>query len=81
LLRAIKRGDIALDEVMKTAEAMTPELEEARNAGVLPERPDAGRIDRLLRRIRAEIARRHISGAPGPFGVDAPEFPDARWDT
>lgn len=80
LLRRIKRGEVPLAEVIQIAESMTQKLEEARAADVLPERPDVGRIDGLLRRIRAEIARRHTSGAPGPFGSGAPEFALARWD-
>jgi hypothetical protein len=59
LLR-IKRGELALDQVIEEAEAMTPALEAARASVVLPERPDFERADRLLRRIGEEIARRHF---------------------
>ena len=45
----------------------------------LPEVADVARIDRLLRRIRAEAARRFFARVPGPFGRDAPELPVARW--
>ena len=78
-LLAIKRGEVALAEVLEKAEARMPELEAARRSTPLPEVADVGRIDRLLRRVRAEAARRHFAGEPGPFGRDAPELPTARW--
>lgn len=78
-LLAIKRGEVPLEEVLVDAESMLPELEAARDGSQLPKRPDVGRADRLLRRVATEIARRRIEGAPGPWGADATEPPEATW--
>lgn len=78
-LLAIKRGEVSLDDVLAEAEAMAPELERARDASALPRRPDVARADALLRRIGDEIARRWVTGAPGPFGNDAPQPPEVTW--
>jgi hypothetical protein len=80
-LLAIKRGAVPLDEVLRQAEAMTPALEEARRSTALPARPDLRRADELLRRVREELARRFASGAPGPWGVDAPPPPPLDWES
>lgn len=79
-LFAIKRGEVALSEVLAEADAMAPDLEAARRASTLPRRPDVGRIDGLLRRIGEELARRWISRAEGPFGRDAPPAPEVIWN-
>jgi hypothetical protein len=79
-LLAIKRGEWSLDRTLAAAEAMTPELEDARLATRLPPRPDAARADALLRRIREEVARRHVSREPGPLGAGAPAPPWVVWD-
>jgi hypothetical protein len=79
-LLAIKAGQVPLDEVLREAEALTPELEAARQASVLPRRPDVGRADALLRRIREETARRWAGGVPGPFGVDSAPAPEVVWE-
>lgn len=78
LLR-IKRGEVPLDEVLEEAEGMLPALEAARDQSQLPDRPDVGRADKLLRRVATEIARRRIEAAPGPWGADAAEPPEATW--
>ncbi|MBF5043573.1 UDP-phosphate N-acetylglucosaminyl 1-phosphate transferase [Aggregicoccus sp. 17bor-14] len=75
LLR-IKRGEVSLDEVLAEAEALAPSLEQARDASRLPEHPDYVRADALLKRIGDEVARRHVQGVPGPFGVAAPPPPE-----
>jgi hypothetical protein len=74
-LLAIKRGQVALDEVLRRAEARIPALDEARQATPLPAQPDVERADGLLRRMRQELARRWHTGAPGPLGRDAPPLP------
>ncbi|MCL2723115.1 MAG: nucleotidyltransferase domain-containing protein [Polyangiaceae bacterium] len=79
-LLAIKRGEVALADVLAEADAMAPELEAARDASRLPRRPDVARIDVLLRRIGEELARRWITRAEGPFGKDAPPAPEAIWN-
>jgi hypothetical protein len=79
-LLAIKRGDVSLDETMRAAEALTPELDEARRASPLPARPDVARADALMRRVGAEVARRWVEQAPGPWGRDAPAPPPIAWD-
>ncbi len=77
---AIKRGEVALAEVLAMARERMPELEAARHSAPLPEVADVGRVDRLLRRVRDEAARRFITREPGPFGRNAPELPIARWN-
>jgi len=79
-LLAIKRGAWSLDRTLAVAEALTPELEEARLATRLPPHPDVPRAEALLRQIREEIARRHLTCAPGSLGRDAPAAPIAIWD-
>jgi hypothetical protein len=74
-LLQIKRGEVALDEVLAEAESLVPGLEAARDASPLPERPDYARADRLLRRAGAELARRSVLQLPGPLGADAPPPP------
>lgn len=68
----IKHGRVALDEVLRDAEALAPELEAARDSSPLPEQPDYARADALLRRVGQELARRHVLREPGPWGQDAP---------
>ena len=79
-LRAIKRGEVALAEVLAEADAMTPALEAARDGSKLPRRPDVARADALLRRIGEELARRFVARAEGPFGKDAPPPPEVVWN-
>jgi hypothetical protein len=74
-LLAIKRGEVALDEVLREAEALSPALEAARDESRLPEHPDYRAADALLKRLGQELARRHVSSVPGPFGAQAPEAP------
>lgn len=78
-LLSVKRGEVSLGEVLQEADGMIPALEQARDGSPLPERPDVARADTLLRRINAEIARRHIEQRPGPWGTDAPLAPNAEW--
>jgi predicted nucleotidyltransferase len=78
-LLAIKKGQVSLDDVLAEADAMAPELEHARDESTLPGRPDVARADALLRRIGGELARRWVSGEPGPFGKDAPRPPEVTW--
>ncbi|MDC0685571.1 DNA polymerase beta superfamily protein [Sorangium atrum] len=79
-LLAIKSGAWPLDRTIELAESMTPDLEAARLATKLPPHPDVPRADVLLRRVREEIARRHLATEPGPLGKDAPPAPVATWD-
>jgi RNA repair pathway DNA polymerase beta family protein len=79
LLLSIKKGALSLAEVIARAEAMAPELEEARRVSPLPRRPDVARVDALLRRVNDELARRHVLRAPGPWGSDAPPPPPVAW--
>ncbi|HVV85419.1 MAG TPA: nucleotidyltransferase domain-containing protein, partial [Kofleriaceae bacterium] len=65
-LLAIKRGEVALAEVLAMARAMTPALEAARAASRLPRQADLPRVDGALRAIRAEAARRWLAREPGP---------------
>ncbi len=74
-LLSVKRGEIALDEVLRRAEARIPELEDARRSTKLPRMPDVRRADALLRRLRQETARRWVFGQPGAFGSNAPPLP------
>jgi hypothetical protein len=76
----IKRGEVPLRAVLDQAEQLTAELEDARRHTPLPARADVARVDGVLRRIREEAARRWIQRAAGPFGAEAPAFPEARWE-
>jgi predicted nucleotidyltransferase len=78
-LLAIKKGSVAVDDVLAEAEAMAPELERAKDESRLPKRPDVTRADALLRRVGEELARRWASAVPGPFGKDAPTPPEVVW--
>lgn len=80
MLLAIKGGELAMTEVMELANEMTPELEAARANSPLPKRPDVAAADRVLREARAESARRWCSLQQGPWGEQAPEPPEARYD-
>lgn len=79
-LLAIKRGEVPMAEVVARARAMTPALEAARAASALPPRADLGRAEAALRAIRDEVARRHVTAAPGPWGAGAPPPPAARYE-
>jgi len=76
---AIKKGLVSLEEVVREAEGMAPDLERARDASRLPARPDVVRADALLRRVQEELARRFVSNVPGPFGEAAPAAPEIAW--
>ncbi|MEI8258484.1 MAG: nucleotidyltransferase domain-containing protein [Deltaproteobacteria bacterium] len=76
----IKKGRVALDEVLAEAEAMAPDLESARSQTPLPPRPDVARADTLLKRVGVELARRWVERVPGPLGRDAPDAPEATWE-
>lgn len=76
LLMAIKKGQVSLEETMREAESRARLLEGARKATRLPPAPDVGRADALLCRIGTEVARRALSGEPGPLGRDAPRRPE-----
>lgn len=75
-LLAIKRSEVALADVLREATERLPGLEEARNTTALPAHPDVARADRLLRRVRVELARRSITAQSGPWGADAPPAPE-----
>ena len=79
-LFAIKRGEVPLTEVLARAEGLSVDLEAARTKTSLPAQPDVPRAEAALRRVRHEIARRAVLGAPGPFGADAPAPPVAHWE-
>lgn len=78
-LLAVKRGEVAIADVLAEAEAMAPDLEAARDASKLPRRPDVARADALSRRVHEEIARRWTLKSPGVFGSDAPPAPEVTW--
>jgi len=78
-LLAIKRGEVAIADILAEAEAMAAELDDARARSPLPVKPDLARADALLRRIHEEVARRHVAGEPGPLGADAPAPPEVGW--
>jgi hypothetical protein len=79
-LVAIKRGEVAMPDVMALARELTPRLEAARQASALPAHPDVSRADRVLRAARAEAARRAVERVPGPWGKGAPTPPEASYD-
>ncbi|WP_434382527.1 DNA polymerase beta superfamily protein [Melittangium boletus] len=71
----IKAGQVPLEDVLRDAEALAPELEEAHRQSALPALPDHARADRLLRRVGEELARRWVLREPGPLGREAPAPP------
>jgi hypothetical protein len=71
---------VARAVVLAVAVALTPALVDARRTTPLPARPDLARADALLRRLRAETARRHVHAVPGPWGADAPPPPTPAWE-
>lgn len=79
-LFAIKRGEVAMPDVVAMARSMTPALEAARATSRLPRRADLARAEAALRSIRAQIARRWYEAGPGPWGADAPAPPTARFE-
>ena len=79
-LLAIKQGEVPMADVMALARELTPRLEAARQTSPLPQRSDVAAADRVLHAIRDESARRWISRQPGPWGADAPQPPEARFD-
>lgn len=79
-LLEIKHGKVPLEDVLRDAEELAPELEAARNRSAMPERPDYARADRLARRLGEEMARRWIQQLPGPWGREAPPAPTVHWD-
>ncbi len=79
-LLAIKRGEVAMTDVMALARELTPKLEAAREASPLPRYPDVAAADRVLRDARDEAARRWVMRAPGPWGAAAPAPPEAHYD-
>lgn len=79
-LLAIKRGEVPIADVLALARELTPRLEGARQTSPLPRHPDVTRADRVLRAVRAEVARRAVERVPGPWGADAPAPPEAHHD-
>ncbi len=75
-LLEIKEGRVELDEVLREAEAFSPELDEARETSKLPEAPDVVRAHRLVCRISEESARRWVSKAANVWGAQAPTPPE-----
>lgn len=72
-LRAIKAGDVPLRQALAWTEHAATGLEAAREGSPLPAKPDVAAADVLLRRVRAEAARRWFEREAGPWGRDAPE--------
>ncbi|MER2560710.1 MAG: UDP-phosphate N-acetylglucosaminyl 1-phosphate transferase, partial [Myxococcaceae bacterium] len=72
----IKAGRVPLEEVLREAESLAPELEAARDASKLPEAPDRLEAHRLLVRISEARATRWLSRVKGPWGADAPAAPE-----
>lgn len=79
-LLAIKRGEVAMADVMALARELTPRLEAARQTSRLPRHGDIARAEQLLRAVRDEAARRWLAATPGPWGADAAPPPQARFD-
>lgn len=71
----IKAGAVPLDDVLREAEALAPDLEAARDASTLPDGPDLPTAHRLLQRIAEARAARWLARAAGPWGRDAPPAP------
>jgi hypothetical protein len=79
-LLAIKNGDVPMSDVMALARELTPRLEASRQTSPLPRHPDIAGADRVLRAAREQAARRFVERSPGPWGAQAPDPPEARFD-
>lgn len=80
-LLAIKRGEVALEDVLARAEQLSRDLDEAHRTTRLPARPDLARAQRLVREVREEAARRWLArGEDDVFGLRASEVPVPEWD-
>ena len=79
-LLAIKKGEVPMADVMALAHELTPRLEAARQGSPLPRHADVSRAERVLRAARDEAARRWLNREAGPWGADAPDAPEARFD-
>lgn len=78
-LFAIKRGEVDLDEVLARANALSRDLDDARRATELPERPDLARAQALLLEVRESAARRWLDKADDSFGQNAVPVPVPEW--
>lgn len=78
-LLAIKQGEVELDAVLRRAEDLSRELDEAHRTTRLPERPDLARAQALLLRVREEAARRWLSESDDAFGKRAAKVPLPEW--
>jgi RNA repair pathway DNA polymerase beta family len=78
-LLAIKRGEVDLESVLQRAEGLSRELDEARRATKLPERPDLRRAQALLTRVREDAARRWLNDADDAFARRAAPVPLPEW--
>jgi hypothetical protein len=79
-LLAIKKGEVPMPDVMALARELTPKLEAARQASPLPRHGDVARAEKVLRAARDEASRRWLGREAGPWGADAPDAPEARFD-
>ncbi len=80
-LLAIKRGEVALDDVVTEAEALIPRSRRLRRPKRNPRIPDLQRADALARRIHGEVARRFDAVEPRPCGRDAPPTFSVEWSS
>jgi hypothetical protein len=78
-LLAIKRGEVALEDVLARAEELSRDLDDAHRNTKLPERPDLARAQALLLRVREEAARRWLSDADDSFCRGAAPVPLPEW--
>ena len=76
---AIKRGEVELESVLRRAEELARELDDAHRKTVLPERPGLARAQALLVRIREEAARRWLAATDDAFGRRAAPLPLPEW--
>lgn len=72
----IKAGRVPLEEVLREAESLAPELEAARDASKLPEAPDRLVAHRLLVRVNETRASRWLNHVTGAWGAGAPAAPE-----
>lgn len=76
---AIKRGEVALEDVLVRAEELSRDLDDAHRNTKLPERPDLARAQALLLRVREEAARRWLSDTDDSFCGGAAPVPLPEW--
>lgn len=80
-LLAIKHGEVELRDVLRRAEDLSRQMDDAHRNTALPSSPDVEQAQSLLLRIREEAARRWFGGDQVPFGRSATTVVSPEWQS